>query len=70
MREAEQHRARQRAYVATYDDEHGQPCAIAGPSRWATPEDVRRYRRAVVLADRYRRGISVGQGWRNALTDC
>ena len=48
--------ARKRARFATYDDEAtGLGRVAPDASRWTTPDSVQRYRRAVILADRYRR---------------
>ena len=62
--------ARKRARFATYDDEAtGLGRVAPDASRWSTPDAVRRYRRAVILADRYRRGVTVGRGWASTLQD-
>jgi hypothetical protein len=56
-------RLRRAARFATYDDEAtGLGRVAPDRSRWATPADLRAFRRSVVLADRYRRAIARGRG--------
>ena len=65
MDEATMERAKRRARFAMYDDDAtGLGRVAPDSSRWPTPDDLRRYRRAVVLADRYRRAIAEGRSWR------